>query len=234
MRLPLLICWLSINVIAVATVHAGQYESHERIREAARQHIVAKYSGEKKAEIKILPATLDRRLQLAECAQPLESFSPTSSNNGVRHTVGVRCNGSSNWTLYVTVRVEVSKHILVAKRRLERGGMVAKGDVQVEKRMVSGLHGDYIENPENAIGSRLKLSVKKGAALSPGQLRRPPAVTRGSQVIILGRTGGIEVRMSGRALSDGSKGQRIKVRNNSSSRQVEGTVVASGTVEVTL
>ena len=80
----------------------------------------------------------------------------------------------------------------------------------------------------------LKLTLKPGAVLSPGQLRRPPAVKRGSQVTILGRAGGIEVRMSGKALSDGARGQRIKVRNSSSSRQIEGTVIARGTVEVTL
>lgn len=234
MHLPLLICALLINGLAVSIVHAGQLESHARIREAARQHILAKYSGEKKGELKILPAALDRRLRLAKCGKPLESFSPPSSNSGVRHTVGVRCNGDDNWTLYVTVRVEVSKQVLVAKRRLERNSIVSKGDFLVEKRMVSGLHGGYIENPENAIGSRLKLSMKQGAVLSPGQLRRPPAVTRGSQVTILGRAGGVEVRMSGKALSDGTKGQRIKVRNNSSSRQVEGTVISHGTVEVTL
>lgn len=100
--------------------------------------------------------------------------------------------------------------------------------------MVSELHGGYIENPENAVGSALKVAVKRGAPLSPKQLRRPPAVKRGNQVTILGRAGGVEVRMSGTALSDGATGQRIKVRNSSSSRQVEGTVVAVNTVEVTL
>lgn len=234
MRLPLLICSLLLNGLAASTLPAGQHESHESIRETARQHILAKNSGGANEELKILPAELDRRLRLAKCEQPLESFSPTSSNSGVRRTVGVRCSGSNSWTLYVTVRVEVNKNILVAKRRLERGRTISNGDFRLEKRMVSGLHGGYIENPENAIGSRLKLTLKQGAALSPGQLRRPPAVKRGSQVTILGRAGGIEVRMSGKALSDGARGQRIKVRNNSSSRQIEGTVIARGTVEVTL
>ena len=185
-------------------------------------------------DIKVLPAELDRRLKLAKCELPLESFSPASGNRGVRRTVGVRCNGKESWTLYVTVKVEVNKNILVAKRRLERGRIISTGDFRLEKRMVSGLHGGYIESPENAVGSVLKLTLKRGAVISPSQLRRPPAVMRGSQVTILGRAGGIEVRMSGKALSDGATGQRIKVRNSSSSRQIEGTVIARGTVEVTL
>ena len=234
MRLPLLICALLINSGTALPLQAGEYESHESIRQAAREHILSQFKGTPEEDIKVMPAELDRRLRLAKCTLPLESFSPASANRGTRQTVGVRCNGAESWTLYVTVKVEVNKNILVAKRRLERGRIISKGDFRLEKRMVSGLHRGYIEKPENAVGSVLKLTLKRGAVISPGQLRRPPEVMRGSQVTILGRAGGIEVRMSGKALSDGAMGQRIKVQNSSSSRQVEGTVVASGTVEVTL
>lgn len=235
MRLPLLMCLLLINGSLALPLTAGEFESHQSIREAARQHVLAKFSGVAEADLKVLPAELDRRLKLTKCEIPLESFSPASRNGGVRRTVGVRCNGNdSSWTLYVAVKLEVSKNILVAKRRLERGRVISMGDFRLEKKIVSGLHRGYIESPEEAIGSLLKLTLKPGDVISPGQLRRPPEVLRGSQVTILGRAGGIEVRMSGKALSDGATGQRIKVRNSSSSRQIEGTVVARGTVEVRL
>ena len=234
MRSTLLICALLVNVVTALPLPAGELESHTNIREAARRYIQSRYSGMSVEDIRILPAELDPRLRLTKCDRPLESFSPASVNRGARQTVGVRCNGSVNWTLYVTVKVELTKNVLVANRRLERGEIISKGDFRLEKRMVSGLHGEYIESPDNAVGSVLKLALKRGAVISPRQLRRQPAVTRGSQVIILGRGDGIEVRMSGEALSDGSLGQRIKVRNSSSSRRVEGTVVGRGAVEVTL
>lgn len=234
MRLPLLIWSLIPAGLAAFPLLAGQIQSHESIREVARQHILARFSEAPAADINILPAELDRRLRLTRCERPLESFSPTSRNNGIRRTVGIRCNGTVSWTLYVAVKVEVSKSVLVANRRLERGRILAPGDFRLEKRMVSGLARGYIENPKNALGSAVKLTLKSGAVLSPGLLKSTPAVKRGSQVTILGRAGGIEVRMSGKALSDGARGERIKVRNSSSSRQVEGTVITRGTVEVTL
>jgi len=234
MRLPLLICLLLINGIAAWPLLAGQHEPHERIQQAARQHILAQFSGTAEEDMSIEPAALDRRLKLARCERPLETFSPTSANRGVRQTVGVRCKGKASWSLYVTVNIEVNKTILVAKRRLARNRSLSAGDFILEKRMVSGLHGGYIEDPKNAVGSVLKLALKRGAVISPSKLRRPPEVKRGSQVTILGRAGGIEVRMSGKALSDGAMGQRIKVQSSSSGRKVEATVIARGAVEVTL
>ncbi|MCP4285644.1 MAG: flagellar basal body P-ring formation protein FlgA [Gammaproteobacteria bacterium] len=234
MRLPLLIWSLLITGLIAFPLAAGQLQSHESIRAAAHQHALSQLGGVKEADITIHPAELDRRLRLPRCNQPLESFSPTSRKSGFRQTVGIRCDGKNRWTLYVSVKVEVNKNILVARHRLGRGAIISKGDFKLEKRMVSKLHRGYVEKPENAVGKTLKQALKRGDALIPGQLKIPSAIKRGSQVTILGRAGGVEVRMSGKALSDGIRGQRIKVRNNSSNRQIEATVIARGTVEVTL
>ena len=40
--------------------------------------------------------------------------------------------------------------------------------------------------------------------------------------------------MAGKALSDGARGERIKVKNSSSNRQIEATVIDHGIVEVVL
>lgn len=234
MRLSRFVLPLMIYSLLSTPLLATEYEPHSNIHEAARQHILAKYSGVVAEDIDVDPAELDRRLRMAKCDQPLESFAPLSRNEGVRQTVGVRCNGERSWTLYVTARVEVKKIVAIANRRLERGRIISYGDFKLEKRIVSGLHGGYAETPEQVLGSQLKVSLRRGAVLSPSQLKPPLAVKRGSQVTILGRSGGIEVRMSGRALSDGSMGQRVKVENSSSNREIEGTVTSHGTVEVSL
>jgi flagella basal body P-ring formation protein FlgA len=44
----------------------------------------------------------------------------------------------------------------------------------------------------------------------------------------------MRVRMAGTALADGAEGQRITVRNLSSSREVEGVVRSAQTVEIML
>ena len=72
-------------------------------------------------------------------------------------------------------------------------------------------------------GATLHLPLK-------GELRQ--LVRRGARVEILARHGSLQVRMAGKALQNGSRGQRIRVRNLSSGREISGEVIASGVIQV--
>jgi flagellar basal body P-ring formation protein FlgA len=70
--------------------------------------------------------------------------------------------------------------------------------------------------------------------LTPNDAQPQRLVRRGETVTVVSRSGGIEVRAGGTALTDGARGERIRVRNDSSRRIVEGVVTAAGRIEVTL
>jgi flagella basal body P-ring formation protein FlgA len=57
-------------------------------------------------------------------------------------------------------------------------------------------------------------------------------VKRGAEVTIVADTGNIEVRMRGKALGEGGRGDRIKVKNVRSGRVVTATVMARGVVQI--
>jgi flagella basal body P-ring formation protein FlgA len=59
-------------------------------------------------------------------------------------------------------------------------------------------------------------------------------VRRGQKVTLVVDDGGMEIRMAGRALSDGALDQRIRVENVSSRRVVEGVVRSAEVVEIRL
>jgi flagella basal body P-ring formation protein FlgA len=76
--------------------------------------------------------------------------------------------------------------------------------------------------------------VKAGMVLTPALLKPQLLIKRGEKVTILADTGAVQVRMEGKALMDGARGQVIRVRNLSSKREVEAAVVAPGIVQVRL
>jgi flagella basal body P-ring formation protein FlgA len=55
---------------------------------------------------------------------------------------------------------------------------------------------------------------------------------RGDPVVLVARSGGVEVRMQGRALGPAQAGGRITVENTASRRILRGQLGADGTVEV--
>ena len=65
--------------------------------------------------------SLDSRLKLAACDQPLATYDSPNGLNGGRGVVGVRCNGSKPWKIYVPVRIALMESVVVSRRAIVRG-----------------------------------------------------------------------------------------------------------------
>ena len=204
----------------------------DTIRNAARAHLLQQHADEPQVAIQV--DQLDRRLRLKLCSEPLQTHTKAGSGRSFRQTVGVSCNGKSPWSLYVPVTVSLKKRILVATRELPRGSLLTAGDLRLEWRDVSRLRRGYLEDLALATGQRLERDLHQDDPLTPRMVTAPRSIKRGARVTILGQVGQIQVRMPGKALADGSVGDRIRVQNQSSKRNIEATVVAAGLVQVTL
>ena len=70
--------------------------------------------------------------------------------------------------------------------------------------------------------------------LTPAMLQPAVLIHRGQQVTVLASTSGISVKAEAIALSDGSANSRIRVRNTSTAKEIEGVVDSASTVRVEL
>lgn len=84
------------------------------------------------------------------------------------------------------------------------------------------------------LGQQLKYPLAMGMVLPPRSLKNEKIVRRGEQIILVASAGSMEVRMNGTAMEDASMGEKVKVKNSSSQRVVEGIVHAPGIVRVTM
>ncbi|QFY89517.1 flagellar basal body P-ring formation protein FlgA [Magnetovirga frankeli] len=223
--LPLLLALLP------ATAGLAADQSHASIYQAVHGHIEQRLDEiEAKPEIQINP--LDRRLSLEQCDQPLQTFDPPSFRALGRTSVGVSCEGSKPWSLYVSAQVSVDLPVVVAARPLARNSLVQAADLKLKPVNSDKLYNNYLTRPADALGKRLRRNIKAGDVLNNGMLIVPKAVKYGSRVTLISRLAGLEVRMKGKAMGQGGIGERVAVKNLSSERTVEGIIRASGVVEV--
>ncbi|HHM04694.1 MAG TPA: flagellar basal body P-ring formation protein FlgA [Gammaproteobacteria bacterium] len=232
MPLSLAACAALALTVLPATARPG-FTPIEPIRATARAFLEG-YAGKQydKAEVKI--GRLDRRLRLSPCEQALEGFLPAGSRIPGKTTVGVRCTGSKPWTVYVGATVTVRVHILTTTRPLARGEYLGPSDVTLTERELHTTTRAYLTNPADAVGKQTRRALPAGTLLTARQVKSPPLVRRGEKVLLLARAGALTVRMSGTALSDGARGDLIKVRNLTSRRVVQGEVSAAGVVTVNM
>lgn len=181
-------------------------------------------------EIQVNP--LDPRLRLAACDSDLTQSLESPAQPVGRVTVRVSCPGSAPWTVFVPAQVRIFRPVVVLKTPLKRGSQIGPDDIALIERDVGLLGRGYITDPAQVAGKKLTRPARVDQVLIPAQLSLAESVKRGDQVVIAARSGGIQVRVQGEALSAGSRGQQINVRNLSSQRVVRARVVGPGQVEV--
>ncbi len=217
---------LSVSLSIAATNH----QSLASIRDVVEQFVADELgAGE---DVKAVLGHLDTRLRLHQCAKPLTAFWPNGSSSVGRGVVGVKCEADKPWKMYVQVNLHVFKNVAVIKHPKIRGEVLFNEDIAYKRMDISRLGDRFLIDVEPILGYELKRSVNPGTVLHSRLFAVPKIIKRGERVVILAQAGGIEVKMNGRALSDGVRGSVIKVKNLSSSRVVEGEVIGKGTVKI--
>jgi len=233
-RTPLLAACLALLVASPPIGAAADEEAiqdPESIRETARQFALGLAAADGNAA-RVEAAPLDHRLRLPACDKPLTAFLSPGSRSASRQSVGVRCEGNVPWSLFVSVTVERPGQVVVTARPIGRGQVIGPDDVRVAERDLGTLHAGYLTDLAQAIGQRAERELSAETALIPGHLGTPAIVKRGGEVTIMATDEMLDVRVRGIALAAGGIGERIRVRNASSKREVDAVVVAEGLVQV--
>lgn len=212
---------LFASMIAMAQDGLQSIDTLQRVAEdAVRRQLPA--SAEVRAD------AVDPRLRLPACAAP---GAEAGAARGASVTVAVRCAAPS-WTVYVPVRVRDLRKVRVLAQAVRAGDPLAPAQLTVETRDVAQLPFGYLDADAPLDDLEFRRGLAAGSSPAPSDLAPMRCVRRGELVQLRSRVGGLEVRAGGKALSDGARGQRIRVENTQSRRVVEGTVTAAGIVEL--
>ena len=217
-----------------ANASAEAFHAHKDIENTAAKFINEHLEGTQADKFNIRINALDRRLKLSQCDTPLEAFLPPGARIYGKTTVGVRCTDAKPWKIFVPVTVAVYEKVLAATRTIVRGEVLGAADLTLVSKQVGPASQSHFRNAEQAIGFIAKRSIPAGKVLTAHMVQAPRLVQAGQEVILLATTPQLEVRMKGKALADGSRGDVIRVRNVRSKRVVEGVVTHAGVVRVNM
>ncbi len=211
--------------------HAEQgSQSHESIAEAVKSYVEQNINLPGEYEMSFMP--LDSRLTLPQCAEPLEVFTTTDLIKAGRSTIGVRCNTEKKWSIFTSIIIKTYQMVVVLSQPIQRGEIITRQHLAIEKREVSNLREDFATQIEQIENKQVTRQLNTGTILSLKNFVEPKLIKRGDRVIISTTRPDFSIRMSGTAMMDGVKGQVINVKNQNSGRIISATVVESGLVSV--
>lgn len=209
-----------------------QIESHASITRAVQQFLEAQSEINQHSKFTIRIGHLDRRLRLNACAHALETYlAPGGKLNG-KTSVGVRCRGPKAWALYVPVNIALISTVYKTSRPLARGHIIRKQDIISAEYNLALLNYGYFSHREDLLGKQTRRRLRQNQVITPSQIIEPLMVKRGEKVTLIAKSNNFAIRMIGEAMMNGARGERIRVKNMSSRRIIEGTVTQSGEVTI--
>jgi flagella basal body P-ring formation protein FlgA len=133
---------------------------------------------------------------------------------------------------YVPFRVYEKRTLFYAKKALSRGTPVGMDDLGSKEVITGESELIYPKDVQDVVGKVVKKDLAAGTVFTNQVLDSPQVIRRGELVTIIGESRQISVRAKGRAEEPGRLGERIRVRNLSSDREIVGTVADNRMVVV--
>lgn len=223
----LLLC----TALSAAGAYAQELEPLEHIEDAARgfarQRLPAPDSRQR-----LLVGPIDKRLQLPRCAHALKAQIGPGTVLRDRLLVEVSCTAAPAWRTFIPARLVGIGRAVALKRPMMAGQRLTADDLTMIEADAAQFPLGYYDDPARVAGASLRRASAGGMILTNQLLLSADGIVRGQAVTVLAHAGGVAVRMSGRAISEGGINQRIKVRNDSSGKVIEGIARSQQVVEI--
>ncbi len=232
MKPRLLAATILLSAQLAATAAAGPAsQSLEAIRQAAADFIRQQIRLNRDERLQIQVRQLDRRLRLSACPSPLQVRLPAGFQLKSRTSVQVICNdGSEPWKIFVPLRIQRETTAWTAETALPRGHRIAPQDLR-SSRVLADLEQTFPDKAQ-LIGKQLRQAVQAGQPLQANWLESPLALRRSERVTLIAGQGRVQVRMAGEVLQNARLGEKVRVRNLSSGKKLEGWLVRPGEVQL--
>ena len=146
--------------------------------------------------------------------------------------VGLFINGQFLKTINVVGEVKAQATVTTPVRWIKPNEVVVEEDIMAMTVDVPSLTHDFILDSDDVIGKRVLRPLPPRKPIRKIMLDDPPIVHKGDRVILEFRQGGLLVQAVGLAKAAGKSGDTILVQNKSSGREVFGTILSAGLVEV--
>lgn len=207
---------------------AATEQQLDMIKNAAQDHVLSTYQIAANDQLSATAAEVDSRIRATDCPDPLTTSSPSNGRSSTNVTVLVQCE-ADNWRIYVPVRVSLLRPLVTALRPLSRGELVSNSDISISLIEQRAYRRFGFNQTNQVVGAKLKRNVRQGDVIEQGDIC---VVCRNETVVIKAVKGGLIITTKGTALSDGSSGEQVRVKNKKSSRIIDGIV--TGIAEVTV
>lgn len=132
----------------------------------------------------------------------------------------------------VTAKVEINMEVLIASRYLAKNQIIGENDIKFVYKKLSQFPSDILLKKDEVIGKITTIAINQGEILRKGMLKSPPLIRKGDRVTMLIENSKLRITAVGEAKEEGGMGDKIRLVNLTSKKEVFGKILDHKTVKI--
>jgi len=141
-------------------------------------------------------------------------------------------DGNFKKKVLATADVALFGEVVMTKKPLGRYHVITEDDVHLQRVDMGKMPSTIITTCEEVLGKRAKRTINANTVLSTNLIELPPLVKRGNLVKIIAQSNALTISTIGEVKEKGGRGDRVKVENLESRKEISARVLNSHTVTV--
>lgn len=153
-------------------------------------------------------------------------------SNKIPVSVSVFVNGKQYRKVWATLLADILQEVVVLNHTMRRYQRITAEDIQLVDMNLADIPQNAITSAQDILDKRITKSLLAGTVLRTDIVELPPLIKRGDIVTVKAVSGVLQVTTFGKAKNNGHQGERIKLVNIDTRKEVYGYVVDAKTVHV--
>lgn len=162
----------------------------------------------------------------------LSNFSAIEDDDKFTVDAEIFADGKSVATTKLVGRYFVLEKVLVPTKDITKDEIIKKENLTQIIIRSNRLRDDVIKEENNLLGKQAIRTIKEGKPITSRDIRDEIVIKKGQMIMVVYKYKGLQITSKMEAIEDGAKGQRIRLVNNKSNKEVIGRVVDKNMVEV--
>ena len=181
-------------------------------------------------KISISEPKLDPRIQIKDCNSEL-IVNILENQNSRNINVKISCDSPSTWQIYLPIKITKLLPVLIVSTNLNKGSILDNSNTEIKYIPEHKIRGETLSSFTHVDGAKLKRNLQKGYAIYRKNIC---IVCKGDKVSIIAKSNDFQIKTDGTALTSGTMGQSVKIRNTRSGKVVTGQIKALNKVVINL
>ena len=229
--------WADVESPLAATQHSGSSQRQTIVASDLEQTIYSALTREfgrrdHRVSVRILFPKKPLAVPAGKLDLEIEKLDGGARTGRRSFRIALFINGQFRKTINVVGEVKAQARVAVPTRWMKPKEVVSMEDVTAISVDMPSLTHDFVLNKKDVIGKQVLRPLPPRKPIRKIMLDNPPIVRKGDRVLLEVRKGGLLVQAVGLAKADGKSGDTIPVQNNNSGRELMGTILNAGLVEV--